>query len=135
MALITSAYHVMVEHTVKGGPADRAGIVAGDHIWEINGKPAAEGNNPDAVLNGAVQRLTGPVGSQVILTVSHSISGPKQQIALTREIVQSNNAEQLAKKEAAVAGTESQPDTITGRRRRDTHSRCNASPGPYRFSA
>lgn len=63
-------------------PAYRAGILAGDQIIEIDGKPT-EG----IPLDEAVKRLKGEVGSNVILSVIHPGKQEKQPITITREVI------------------------------------------------
>ena len=65
-----------------GTPAYRAGLMSGDTIVEIEGKPVA-----GVPLDEAVRRLKGPVGTKVTMTVQHSGKGEKKTVTLTREIV------------------------------------------------
>ncbi|MCE9556903.1 MAG: PDZ domain-containing protein [Planctomycetes bacterium] len=65
-----------------GTPAYRAGLMSGDTIIDIEGKPVA-----GVPLDEAVRRLKGPVGTKVSLTVLHAGKGGKQTVTLTREIV------------------------------------------------
>ena len=61
-------------------PADRAGLLAGDHILQIDGA-SSEGIN----LDEAVRRLKGKEGTKVTLTVVHPGSHEKEEITITRE--------------------------------------------------
>jgi len=65
---------------VAGTPAYRAGVLAGDHILQINGK-----STDGLTLDQAVQMLKGDEGSQVTLTVSHPGRGKTEKISITRE--------------------------------------------------
>lgn len=65
-----------------GTPAYRAGLMSGDTIIDIEGKPVA-----GVHIDEAVRRLKGPVGTKVTLTVLHAGKGGKQTVTLTREIV------------------------------------------------
>jgi len=65
-----------------GTPAYRAGLMAGDTIVEIEGKPVAGIN-----LDEAVRRMKGPVGTKVTVTVQHPGKADKQTVTLTREII------------------------------------------------
>lgn len=66
-----------------GTPAYEAGILAGDHIEKINGEPT-QGMS----LNEVVDILTGPAGTEVVLTVRHApyTSEPKE-ITLKRAVI------------------------------------------------
>jgi len=55
---------LMVISPIEGTPADLAGVKAGDYIIEINGT-----STKNLSLLEAVQRLRGPQGSQVIITI------------------------------------------------------------------
>jgi carboxyl-terminal processing protease len=65
-----------------GTPAYRAGLLAGDRIVEIDGKPT-EGLS----LDEAVQRLKGKEGTQVKLSVIHPAQTAKQEVTITRELI------------------------------------------------
>lgn len=65
-----------------GTPAYRAGIVAGDRIVEIDGKPTA-----GVTIEEAVKRLKGEEGTQVTLTVIHPGRTNKETISVTRETI------------------------------------------------
>jgi carboxyl-terminal processing protease len=64
---------------IDGSPAQRAGIMAGDVILKVNGE-SIEGMRQNEV----VKRITGPLGSQVTLTVRHA-TGDEQELTMTRE--------------------------------------------------
>ena len=51
---------------IKGSPAERAGIKAGDHILEINGEPT-----DDLTVTEAVIKIRGPKGTTVTLLIQH----------------------------------------------------------------
>ncbi len=67
---------------VPGGPADKAGLVAGDIIEALNDKSTREMSV--AELNGL---LGGPVGSVVNLSVVRPTKAQPQKISITREAV------------------------------------------------
>src|SRR4030066_471381 len=68
---------------VEGGPAYRAGILAGDKIIKINGDPA-EGITGDQ----AVQKLRGPKGTPVEITISRpGLSNPID-YKITRDVIE-----------------------------------------------
>ncbi len=64
-------------------PASRAGIKAGDIIVNINGH-SADGLS----LNDAVDKMRGPVGSKITLTLKRSGSDKPVIVSMTREIIQ-----------------------------------------------
>jgi carboxyl-terminal processing protease len=55
---------MVVSSPIEGGPADRAGIDAGDIIVKVDGKPIA-----GLIIDDVVKRVSGPIGSPVTLTV------------------------------------------------------------------
>jgi carboxyl-terminal processing protease len=67
---------------LDGGPAKRAGVLAGDVIVAIDGVPV----QPDAI-DAAVKKLRGPIGSKVTLTVLHPDGGKPVPIPLVRQRV------------------------------------------------
>ncbi len=68
---------------LAGTPAYRAGILAGDHIIEIDGR-STEGID----LDEAAARLKGKIGSKVVLTVIHPGQSEPKPIAITRRQIQ-----------------------------------------------
>ncbi len=64
-------------------PASKAGIKAGDIIVDINGH-SADGLS----LDDAVDKMRGPVGSQISLTLKRSGIDTPVNVTLTREIIQ-----------------------------------------------
>jgi carboxyl-terminal processing protease len=73
---------IEVANPIEGGPADRAGIVAGDVIKAVNGL-AVSGQSLDAVVSW----LRGPPGSKVILTVSGPQRRQPTDVLMLREVV------------------------------------------------
>lgn len=65
-----------------GTPAYRAGLMAGDQITEIDGKPTK-----GMRLDEAIGLLKGEAGTSVSLTVSHPARKGTETVALKREIV------------------------------------------------
>ena len=67
---------------IAGTPAERAGLQPGDRIVKIDGKPV-----PEMTLTDAVNRLRGPAGGKVTLTILRQDSPGPFQVTLTREII------------------------------------------------
>jgi len=63
---------------IEGSPAERAGIKPRDRILKINGVPAVK-----LSLDEAAERMRGPAGSQVTLTVA----GEKEEVEQSKEII------------------------------------------------
>ncbi|HEM61808.1 MAG TPA: S41 family peptidase, partial [Chloroflexi bacterium] len=60
----SEAGNVIIVHPFEGGPADQAGLLAGDIILEVNGTDTAS-----LTLEQAVSRIRGPEGTPVRLVV------------------------------------------------------------------
>ena len=73
---------LLVVHVIPGSPAERAGLLAGDHLVGIAGRPIG-GMHVDA----AAQLLQGPEGSLVTLAVLRGI-GPARAMTVRREHVE-----------------------------------------------
>jgi len=68
---------------IKGTPAYRAGVMAGDIIIAIN-----EDTTEGMTLHAAVKKLRGPVGKPVTITVVHEGSRQTEKIKIVRELIQ-----------------------------------------------
>ena len=66
---------------LKGSPAEAAGLRAGDKILEIDGEPTF-----DLSINEAVQKIRGPRGTAVILTIIRNDAEPRE-ISVTRDTI------------------------------------------------
>jgi len=67
---------------IEGTPADRVGLLAGDKIVQIDGKPTK-----DLTLMEAVRRLRGPRGSKVTISIlREGLTEPKD-IEIIREVI------------------------------------------------
>jgi carboxyl-terminal processing protease len=72
---------------IEGSPAERAGIKPRDRILKINGVPAVK-----LSLDEAAERMRGPAGSQVTLTVAEEKAEAEQsrEVILTRDRISLN---------------------------------------------
>lgn len=75
---------VRVIAPIEGSPAQAAGLLSGDRILAIDGE-STEGLSLDAVA----ERMRGPLGSQVQLTVQHQVDPPRT-LTLTRAAIAIN---------------------------------------------
>lgn len=71
--------HLVVVAPIDGSPAQRAGLRPGDIILQVNGDDITS-----APLEQAIQRILGPAGTQVTLTIVQSSDGHTRQVTLTR---------------------------------------------------
>jgi carboxyl-terminal processing protease len=67
---------------IDGTPAERAGIKAGDFIIKVN-----EESTKDMTLVDAVQKMRGPKGTKVTLTIQREGAAEPMVFVLTREII------------------------------------------------
>ena len=73
---------LVVISPIEGTPADRAGVKAGDFISEIDGT-----TTKNMTLVDAVNKLRGPKGTKVILTLLREGQGKPIRVTLTRETI------------------------------------------------
>src|SRR5438093_11120934 len=67
---------------IDGTPADRAGSKAGDYIIKVN-----EESTKDMTLVDAVQKMRGPKGTKVTITIQREGAAEPMVFVLTREII------------------------------------------------
>src|SRR5690348_16388242 len=73
-------HQLVIIAPLDGGPAKRAGVLAGDVIEAIDGVVV----QPDAI-DAAMKRLRGPIGSKITLTILHPDGDKPVTISLVRE--------------------------------------------------
>jgi len=73
---------VTVIAPIAGTPGERAGILRGDQIIGVNGKPIEE-----PPLNNAIEKLRGRPGTVVNLTIHRPSTNEDHDITITREII------------------------------------------------
>ncbi|MGH6673459.1 MAG: S41 family peptidase [Xanthobacteraceae bacterium] len=83
MEVTTENSVVKVVSPIDDTPASRAGIMAGDLIMEINGKPIK-----GVALDSVVAELRGPPGSKVTLGIQRGSAPKLITVTLTRQIIQ-----------------------------------------------
>jgi carboxyl-terminal processing protease len=67
---------------LKGSPAERAGVVAGDYIVKVDGK-TTEGMSPEE----AITLIRGKVGTSVVLTIARKGDSDFKDITIVRETI------------------------------------------------
>ncbi|HIB01611.1 MAG TPA: PDZ domain-containing protein, partial [Phycisphaerales bacterium] len=70
---------------MENSPSLKAGVRAGDVIEQIDGEPAT-----NATIEKLIERLTGPAGTDVIVSVRHK-DDSKEEITITRGHIQSQS--------------------------------------------
>lgn len=73
-------HQLVIVAPLDGGPAQRAGVLAGDVIEAIDGIAV----QPDAI-DAAMKQLRGPIGSKITLTILHPAADKPTTIPLVRE--------------------------------------------------
>jgi len=73
---------LIVVSPIEGTPAERAGIKAGDKIVEIEGKSTAE-----ITLSEAVDKMRGPKGTQVTITIRREGVDEVLHFTITRDVI------------------------------------------------
>ena len=75
-------HRVTVIAPIAGTPGEQAGIMRGDQIVGVNGKPIE-----DPLLTNAIERLRGRPGTSVDVTIHRPSTGEDRDISITREII------------------------------------------------
>ncbi|MEC8860443.1 MAG: S41 family peptidase [Pseudomonadota bacterium] len=74
--------YIKVITPLDGSPADRAGVMAGDLIVEIDGRPLRE-----MIVNDAIEMLRGEPGTTIDLTLMRNDESEPIDLTLTREVI------------------------------------------------
>ncbi len=74
--------YIKVVSPMDGTPADKAGIKAGDFITQVNGESTTGLN-----LDDAVDKMRGPVGSEIILTIVREGTADPFDVSLIRDTI------------------------------------------------
>jgi len=78
---------------IEGSPAEKAGIKPRDRILKINGYPTAK-----LSLDEAAERMRGPSGSKVTLTIAPEVSSPEKAVsekAVSEKVAQAAEARDI----------------------------------------
>ncbi len=74
--------HVIIVTPLKGNPAEKAGIKAGDYILKVNDEDTNGGT-----VAAAVAKIRGPRGTSVTLSILHSQATKPQDIVIVRDTI------------------------------------------------
>ncbi len=74
---------LVVVGVLKGSPAEKAGVQAGDVILKINGEDLA-----DKTFMDALNEIRGKVGTEVTLTLFNTKTEETREVTITREVVE-----------------------------------------------
>lgn len=85
MEITTEKNLITVVSPIDDTPAAKAGILAGDIITEMDGKPVK-----DLPLDSVVAKLRGPPGSKVTLGIRRANKPKLMVVTLTREVIQNH---------------------------------------------
>lgn len=81
---------IAIDRPIKGSPAAKAGLLAGDLIIAVDGEPLAPliaGLDDAAATAKAAGKIRGPKGSQVTLSIRRPASGGELELQITRDEV------------------------------------------------
>lgn len=79
---LTSDNRIGVVAPLDGSPAQKSGIKAGDTILKVNGEDTANWTVPQAV-----EKIRGPKGTKVTLTILHEKDKNPKEIKITRDVI------------------------------------------------
>lgn len=82
MEVVAQQGALTVISPIKGSPAERAGILAGDRIVKIDGKETA-----DLSTDEAVQLIRGPKGTEVTFTIFRTGRKTALEVKVTRDVI------------------------------------------------
>src|SRR3990167_3586013 len=84
---------VIVISPLNGSPAQKAGVRAGDFILAVNGQSTA-----GMTLSQAVEKIRGPKGTSVTLTILHKDEEKTAEIKIVRDVITVKSVETWIKK-------------------------------------
>ncbi len=84
---------ILVISPLNGSPAQKAGIRAGDFILAVNG-----GSTANMTLSQAVEKIRGPKGTTVTLTIIHKDENSPKDIKIVRDVITVKSVDSWIKK-------------------------------------
>lgn len=78
----TQSGYIKIISPIDGSPAEAAGLQAGDIILELDGV-----STKDIGLNAAVDRMRGPKGSEIVLTVGRQGEPEPLEVTVVRDVI------------------------------------------------
>ncbi|MEK9178396.1 MAG: S41 family peptidase [Patescibacteria group bacterium] len=90
---------IIVVAPLNGSPAQKSGIRAGDTILEVDGEPTFNWS-----LSQAVEKIRGPKGSLVTLTILHKGDSKTQEIKIIRDVITIESVTYWVKKAGEIDG-------------------------------
>src|SRR3990167_9963930 len=84
---------IIVISPLNGSPAQKAGVRAGDFILAVNGQSTA-----GMTLSQAVEKIRGPKGTSVTLTILHKDEEKTAEIKIVRDVITVKSVETWIKK-------------------------------------
>lgn len=102
---------IVIVAPLDGSPAKKAGLRPGDEILEVNGEATFGWN-----LNQAVEKIRGPKGSEVLLTVVHKTEQEPREVSITRDTIQVDSVTMWVKKTSEIdeINEETLPEALKG---------------------
>ena len=83
-----SSYRVIVVDTIKGSPAEKVGLLPGDHITKIDDKTTLGMTTTDAA-----NHIRGPIGTKVVLTIIREGVKEPFNVTVTRDTIEMESVE------------------------------------------
>lgn len=117
--------YIKVITPVDDTPAARAGVMPGDLIVEINGRPVRE-----MLINDAIELLRGEPGSQVDITLMRDTESEPIDLTLTREVISATSVRHRMLEPGFAYVRIAQFRTSTGREVVSALKEIKASDGP-----
>ncbi|HET9946989.1 MAG TPA: S41 family peptidase [Patescibacteria group bacterium] len=90
---------IIVIAPLTGSPAEKAGIKAGDAILKVDGQSTSSWTLPQAV-----DKIRGPKGTTVVLTIAHKDASASTDITITRDVITVKSVDGWIKPIASIDG-------------------------------
>lgn len=102
----TKESNIIVIAPLDGTPAQKAGIKAGDIITKVDGQRTLGWN-----LSQAVDKIRGPKGTNVVLTVIHKGEDKETDVSITRDVITVKSVSGFLKKAKDIDGVKVSSDS------------------------